>query len=182
LIRGFPHRSLRETKTSRRLRLSCKRVCQAWHRTSAVQVLVPGMRGAEGEAKGQGVHREVGLEEAQSKCAGRRTGAGEEVWYTRDERARDREVLHRPRVSGINPASTRGTFGVLPGAICWWSRRQGLRAERSALSRPQKSAEGIVGPAQARRVRHPTAERRGNREAKPPRGWAEGPNGVPRGA
>jgi hypothetical protein len=35
-----------------------------------------------------------GLEEAQSKRAGRRTGTGYEVWYTRDERARDREVLH----------------------------------------------------------------------------------------
>src|SRR5262245_23530070 len=37
-----------------------KRVCQAWHRTSEVQVLVPGDRGAEGEEKGKGVHREVG--------------------------------------------------------------------------------------------------------------------------
>jgi hypothetical protein len=36
------------------------RVCQAWHRTSEVQVLVPGMRGAEGEEKGKGAHREVG--------------------------------------------------------------------------------------------------------------------------
>ena len=35
-----------------------------------------------------------GLEEAQSKRAGRRTGTGDEVWCTRDERARDREVLH----------------------------------------------------------------------------------------
>jgi hypothetical protein len=35
-----------------------------------------------------------GLEEAQSKRAGRRTGTGYEVWCTRDERARDREVLH----------------------------------------------------------------------------------------
>ncbi len=38
-----------------------------------------------------------GLEEAQSKDAGRRTGTGSEVWYTRDERARDREVLHLQR-------------------------------------------------------------------------------------
>ncbi|PQP34730.1 hypothetical protein C6A37_06215 [Desulfobacteraceae bacterium SEEP-SAG9] len=35
-----------------------------------------------------------GLEEAQSKDAGRRTGTGSEVWYTRDEWARDHEVLH----------------------------------------------------------------------------------------
>ena len=38
-----------------------------------------------------------GLEEAQSEHAGRRTGTGYEVWYTRDERARDREVLHLQR-------------------------------------------------------------------------------------
>jgi len=38
-----------------------------------------------------------GLEEAQSKDAGRRTGTGFEVWYTRDERARDCEVLHLQR-------------------------------------------------------------------------------------
>ena len=35
-----------------------------------------------------------GLEEAQSKSAGRRTGTGYEVWYIRDEWARDHEVLH----------------------------------------------------------------------------------------
>ena len=38
-----------------------------------------------------------GLKEAQSKDAGRRTGTGSEVWYTRDERARDCEVLHLQR-------------------------------------------------------------------------------------
>ena len=37
------------------------RVCQAWHRTSEVPVLVPGMRGAAGEEQGKGVHREVGF-------------------------------------------------------------------------------------------------------------------------
>ena len=82
----------------------------------------------------------------------------------------------------IHPASTRGTCCVLPWESCWWSRRKGLRAERSALSGQQTSAEGIVGPTQARLVRPPQADRRGHREAKPPRGWAEGPNGVPRGA
>ena len=51
---------------------------------------------------------------------------------------------------------------------------QGLRAERSALSGQQTSAEGILGPTPARLVRHPKADRRGNREAKPSRGWAEG--------
>ena len=38
----------------------------------------------------------------------------------------------------------------------------GLRAEPSALTAPPKSAEGIVGPAQATLVRHPKADRRGN--------------------
>ena len=38
-----------------------------------------------------------GLEEAQSKDAGRRTGTGSEVWYIRDEWARDHEVLHLQR-------------------------------------------------------------------------------------
>jgi hypothetical protein len=62
----------------------------------------------------------------------------------------------------INPASMRGTFGVLPWEICR-SSPLGLRAEGSVLTARQKSAEGIVGPAQARLVRHPKAERRGNR-------------------
>ncbi len=35
-----------------------------------------------------------GLEEVQSKSTGRRTGTGYEVWYIRDEWARDHEVLH----------------------------------------------------------------------------------------
>jgi len=34
-------------------------VCQAWHRTSEVNVLVPGNRGAEGWEKGKGVRREA---------------------------------------------------------------------------------------------------------------------------
>ena len=37
------------------------------------------------------------LKEAQSKDAGRRTGTGSEVWYIRDEQARDCEVLHLQR-------------------------------------------------------------------------------------
>jgi hypothetical protein len=54
---------------------------------------------------------------------------------------------------------------------------QGLRAEESSRTAPQTSAEGIVGSAQATLGRHPKAERQGNREAEPQRGWAEGPNG-----
>ena len=85
-----------------------------------------------------------GLEEAQSKRAGRRTGTGYEVWYTRDERARDREVLHPQGVCFINPASTRETFWVLPWEICRLSRK-GLRVAGAALTGRQKSAEGILG-------------------------------------
>ncbi len=56
--------------------------------------LVPGFRRGEGHEKGKGVIARWGLEEVRSKSAGRRTGTGYEVWYARDERARDREVLH----------------------------------------------------------------------------------------
>ena len=68
---------------------------------------MPGYRGAEGKEKGKGVVVRRGLKEAQSEDAGRRTGTGYEVWYTRDERARDREVLHPQGVCFINPAPTR---------------------------------------------------------------------------
>jgi hypothetical protein len=70
------------------------RVCRAWHSTDEVPVLVPGVRGAEGEEQGKGVTARWGLEAAQSKEAGRRTGTGYKVWYTRDEWARAHKVLH----------------------------------------------------------------------------------------
>ena len=104
-----------------------------------------------------------GLKGAQSKRAGRRTGTGYEVWPTRDERTRDGEVLHphggvlyksgayAPNVLGL-------TLGDLPTV-----RTRGLRPGGPGLSGRQKSAEGILGPRQARLVRHPRAERRGNR-------------------
>jgi hypothetical protein len=81
------------------------------------------------------------------------------VWHSRDEQARDREVLPPQGVCLINPASTRGTFGVLPWESCRSSPSAGLRAERSALPDRQTSAEGIVGPPQARLVRHLKAGR-----------------------
>ena len=104
-----------------------------------------------------------GLKEAQSKRAGRRTGTGYEVWYTRDERARDREVLHPQRgvlyKSGVYARNVLGlTLGDLPTV-----RKSGLRPGGPGLTGLQKSAEGIVGPRQARLVRHPNAERWGNR-------------------
>ena len=70
------------------------RVCRAWHRTYGVKVPMPGFRGAEGKEKGKGVIVRWGLEEAQSKSAGRRTGTGYEVWYAWGEWARDHEALH----------------------------------------------------------------------------------------
>jgi hypothetical protein len=55
------------------------RVCQAWHRTSEVEVLVPGMRGAEGSLKRKGVTVRWGLKEAWNDRAGRGTRTGYEV-------------------------------------------------------------------------------------------------------
>jgi hypothetical protein len=56
-----------------------------------MEVPMPGFRGAEAKEKGKGVMARWGLEEAQSKSAGRRTGTGYKVWYAWGERARDRE-------------------------------------------------------------------------------------------
>ena len=61
----------------------------------------------------------------------------------------------------INPASMHGRYDSLPREICEVSN-EGLRAEQSSLTTSQKSADGRVGPAQAKLVRHPKAERRGN--------------------
>ena len=85
-----------------------------------------------------------GLKEVRSKDAGRRTGTGSEVWYTQDERARDREVLHLHRgvlyKSGVYAwKATSLTQGGL------YSVHSGLRMEQSILTAVQKSAEGIVG-------------------------------------
>ena len=85
------------------------------------------------------------------------------MWPTRDERARDREVLHPQRgvlyKSGAYARNVLGlTLGDLPAV-----RTRGLRAGEPGLTGRQKSAEGILGLRQARLVRHPNAERRGNR-------------------
>ena len=104
-----------------------------------------------------------GLKEAQSKRAGRRTGTGYEVWPTRDERARAREVRH-PHwgvlyQSGVYARNVLGlTLGDLSAV-----QSSGLKSGEPDLTGRQKSAEGIGGPGQARLVRHPNAERRGNR-------------------
>jgi hypothetical protein len=59
-----------------------------------VKVPRPGIRGAEGQGKRKGVTARWGLKEAWNERAGRGTRTRYEVWYSRDERARDREVLH----------------------------------------------------------------------------------------
>jgi len=87
-----------------------QRVCRAWHRASEVRVLAPGVSGAEGKEKGKGVIARWGLEEAQSKHAGRRTGTRYEVWYTRNELARDSEVLDPQGVCFIDLAFMHGRF------------------------------------------------------------------------
>jgi hypothetical protein len=108
-----------------------------------------------------------GAKEAPSTRAGRRPGTGDEVWHTRDERARDRDVLHPQGVCLINPASRRGTCWVLPWESCRSSQKAGLRAEGAVLTDRQKSVAGLGGAPQARLVRHPKADRRGNGEAEP---------------
>jgi hypothetical protein len=59
-----------------------------------VQVPHPGFRGAEGPGKRQGVTVRWGLKEAWNKGGGRGTRTGYEVWYARDEWARNHQVLH----------------------------------------------------------------------------------------
>ena len=62
-----------------------------------VKVPCPGVRGAEGQGKRQGVTARWGLKDAWNEGAGRGTRTGDEVWYGRGERARDRKVLHPQR-------------------------------------------------------------------------------------
>ena len=59
-----------------------------------VKVPGPGVRGAEGPGKRQGVAVRRGLKAAWNARAGRGTRTGYEVWYARDEWARDHKVLH----------------------------------------------------------------------------------------
>ena len=58
-----------------------------------VNVPRPGVRGAEGPGKRQGVTVRWGLKAAWNAGAGRGTRTGYEVWYRRGERARDRKAL-----------------------------------------------------------------------------------------
>jgi hypothetical protein len=59
-----------------------------------VKVPCPGRRGAEGHGKRQGVTVRWGLKDAWNDGAGRGTRTGDEVWYSRDEWARNSKALH----------------------------------------------------------------------------------------
>jgi len=117
----------------------------------------------------RGRHREVGSGGSPVQTRGaepapdliRGTGTGYEVWYARDERARDREVLHLRLGRALWNA-----LCLTPGGL--QRVPQGLRGSRGFLTALQKSAD-IVGERQARLVRHSRAERRRNREVEPQR-------------
>jgi hypothetical protein len=96
--------------------------------------------------EGQGRHREV-----MSGDAGRRTGTGSEVWYTRDEWAGDHEVLHPHRgVLYKSGAYASTVTSLTPGGLPYAGTSRlrlnvRLRGEQSTLSAWQESAEGKVG-------------------------------------
>ena len=122
-----------------------RRVCRAWHRTHGVQVPVPGVSAAEGEEKGKGVTARWGLEEAHSNEVGRRTGTGYEGWYSRDEQARDREVL-QARWGGLDTSGVYASTVLClpPGGLhgvqvegrdeIAWHRRETRRQQRTHTS------------------------------------------------
>jgi hypothetical protein len=80
------------------------------------------MRGAEGQGKRKGVTARWGLKEAWNEGAGRGTRTGYEVWYARDEWARNHKVLHPQRgvlyKSGVYaPTVWQLTAGDLRGVL-----------------------------------------------------------------
>ncbi len=84
------------------------------------------------------------------------------MWYTRDELARDNEVLH-PQWGVLYKSGVYASkvLCLTPGDL--QRVPQGLRGSRGFLTAVQKSAEGIVGERQARLVRHSGTERWSNR-------------------
>jgi len=90
--RREPNKGLEPTRRSARLRpgVCARRGTERARCKSSCQVFAE----PKARKRARASTARWGLEEAQSKRAGRRTGTGYEVWCTRDERARDREVLH----------------------------------------------------------------------------------------
>ena len=95
----------------------CMRSC------SGVKVACPGVRGAEGQGEAPGVTARWGLKAAWKQRAGRGTRTGYTVWYSRGERARNREALH-PHAGGA--------------LYIRRSARQGLPLPREASACPGK--------------------------------------------
>ena len=128
-----------------------------------------------------GVTVRWGLKEAQSNRAGRRTGTGSEVWPTRDERARDREVLHPQRgvlyKSGVYARNvlclTLGDLSAVP---------QGTEGGRSCSDRSAEVSRGHSRSEAGKASEAPHGRKAGPQigRAAPPR--TEGPNGTPQGA
>ena len=121
-----------------------------------------------------------GLEEAQSKRAGRRTGTGYEVWYTRDERARDREVLHPQRgVLYKSGVYARNVLGLTLGDLS--AVPPGTEGGRSCSDRSAEVSRGHTRSEAGKASEAPQCRKAGEQigRAVPPR--TEGPNGTPRG-
>jgi hypothetical protein len=110
----------------------------------------------------QGRHREVESEgSVERTCGARDTNRIRGVVQPGRAGTQQQSPPSTIGLCFINPASMHGRYDSLPREICGVSC-EGLRAEQSSLTTSQKSADGIVGPAQAKLVRHPKAERRGN--------------------
>jgi hypothetical protein len=124
-----------------------ERVCRACGSCLGVKLPRPGVRGAEGQGKRQGVTVRWGRKEAWNEGAGRGPRTGYEVWDARDAWARNHEVLHPQlgctlsirRLCPDGMTADRGRAAGCPG--------EGLRAEESSLTASQKSADGRVPPA-----------------------------------
>jgi hypothetical protein len=121
----------------RRACVPCMRSC------SGVNVPGPGVRGAEGHGKRQGVTVRWGRKAAGNAGAGRGTRTGSEGWYRRGARARHRTALP-PQVGCAGSIRRLGPDGLTAdhgrSARC---PGPGLRVEPSALTAPQPSAAGI---------------------------------------
>jgi hypothetical protein len=159
-----PHQRL-TTAWSRRAgaRGSCLAVCAVHAVMLGSESLLSRCAWSRRTREAQGRHREVGSEgSVERRCGARDTNRIRGVVQSGRAGTRQQSPPSTGGLCLINPASRHRRYDSLPREICGVSWI-GLRVEQSSLTAPQKSAEGIVGPAQAKLVRHPKAERRGNR-------------------